>query len=263
MLSSKIKTPIAVAILCASIVWTQSVRADLLYSTNFNAPTYANGGLIGQDSWAITGASVVSPINVANAATNGNVALTTTGQDVNRGFASTTSGSIFLSASIVVSAAQATGDYFLHLGDGGQTNFYNRVFARSSGAGFQMSLGTSSGATPNYGTTILNFNTEYNILARYDFVAGAANDTGALFINPNDPMGIGDTPYVVATTQGTDSALISSVNLRQGGATSSPSLIIDNIAVNSIAAVPEPSSIGLLAIGALAGLFAVRKSRKK
>jgi hypothetical protein len=251
-----------IAVVSHSWVAPSMVQADLLYATNFNSPTYANGGLIGQDGWLITGTSVVSPIAVANSATNGSVALTTTGQDVNRVFAATTSGSIFLTADINLSAAQATGDYFLHLGDGGTSNFYSRLYARSSAAGFQMAMGTSSGTPVNYGTTVLDLNRTYRILARYDFVAGALNDTGSLFINPNDPFGLGDTAYVAATTIGADAASISSVNLRQGTATNAPTLVIDNISISSITAIPEPSSIALVGLMGVACGFAVIRRRR-
>ncbi len=241
----------------------QKVNAAILYSTDFNAPAYADGPLIGQDGWAITGASVVSPIAVANTGSNGNVSLTTTGQDVNRTFtADAVASSIFLTTDIFVTAVQATGDYFIHLGDGGTSNFYGRIYARASAGGFQLAMGTSSGATVNYGAD-LSLNTQYSILARYDSVAGAGNDTGALFVNPLNPFGLGDTAYIAATNTGTDAAsiaAISSVNLRQGTAANAPNVTLDNIRVATITAVPEPSTFGLLGLFGVA--FAARRRRK-
>jgi hypothetical protein len=224
-----------------------SARAStILYTTDFTAPTYSNGALIGQDSWVLT-SSTVNPINVANSATDGTVTITSTGQDVRRAFAPNhTSGSIYLKVEFTVASAQSTGDYFVHLGDNSTSNFYARTFIRSSGAGFVMALGTSSG-TPTYGTTVLNFNTAYTLLARYDLNPGTANDTGALFINPTDELGIGDTAYVAATTVGTDATVINSVSIRQGTASSAPGVIIDSITV----LVPEPSSALLGALGLL------------
>jgi len=252
----KIKSSIfAASVTLALGALPASAALTSLYSTNFNSPTYSNGGLIGQDSWLITGTSVVSPISVANTGTNGNVTLATTGQDVRRSFTSAvTSGSVFLGASITVGTAQATGDHFLHLGDGGANNFFARAFIRSNGIGFQMAASSSSG-TPTYGTTVLRFGTTYQLLMRYDFVAGLANDTGALFINPTTFDGSGDTPYVAMTTIGTDATTISSVHLRQGGSTVAATLIIDNIFV----AIPEPSSAMLL--GAMGILGVLRRRR--
>jgi len=243
-------------------VLPQVAEADFL--TSFSSPTYSDGGLIGQDNWLATGMppSTVNPILVQNTASNGNVALTTTGQDVNRSINGnyTAGSSVFLSADINLSAAQANGDYFLHLSDGSSSNFNSRIYARSSAGGFQMALGTGSGAV-TYGTTELALNTLYRILARYDIIAGTLNDTGALFVNPIDPFGIGDTPYVAATTVGTDAVSITAVNLRQGTAGNAPTLTIDNINVTGVTAIPEPSSLALLGVTALGGMVYRRRTR--
>jgi hypothetical protein len=247
--------------LCAiAVVATlaSSARAGtILYQTNFNNPPYSDGAIIGQDSWAITGTSVVNPIMVANTATNGNVTLTTTGQDVNRQFTSVNSGSVFLSADIDVTSA-GTGDYFIHLDDGTTTDFYARTYVKASGAGYVMALGTSSG-TVTYGTNVLSFGTTYRMVAQYNFnLPGTTDDTASLYINPTDPIYGGDNLYVAGTTTGTDATTISGVNLRQGTAGSAPGVTVDNI---DVATVPEPASI-LLGGLSLIGLIGVARSRK-
>ncbi len=240
------------AVLCGS----SAANAVVLYSTGFNSPTYTNGGLVAQDGWAAHSGAGTNAIQVTNALTNGIVSLTTSGEDVNHGFAGQTAGtSVYLTAEITLSAAQAAGDYFIHMGDGGGTNLNARVYARSSGGGFQMAMGTGSG-TPTYGTTVLAFGTTYTILARYDIIAGLANDTGALYINPADPFGVGDTPYVAATTIGTDATTLAGVYLRQGTAANAATVSsIDNI---SVQVVPAPASLALLGLG---GLIAARRRR--
>lgn len=248
MISPRILPLAALAALCMA---TAPARAalSLVYGTDFS---YTDGGLIGQDSWAITGASVVNPVTVASGA----VTLTTNGQDVNRPFTpAITSGSVFLSAVITVSTAQATGDYFLHLGDGGASNFYGRLYAKSSGTGYVLALATSSGAAVNYGTTVLTLGEPATVLIRYDMVPGAANDTGALYFNPTSEDGSLDTPYVAATTIGTDATSISSLNLRQGGSSSAPTVTITSASVS----VPEASSALL---GLLAGLGLMTRRRR-
>jgi hypothetical protein len=254
--------------LCAGISGARA--ASILYATDFNSATaghtgnysgsanYTDTAIIGQDGWAITGTSTVNPINVANTTTNGNVTMNTTGQDVQRQFATAspvTSGQVFLSADIDVTAANATGDYFIHLDDGTSTDFFDRVFVKSSGAGFVMAVGTSSGtpATGAYGTTVLNLNTTYHMVAEYDIVSGAANDTAALYINPTDPIYGGTNLYVAGVTQGVDAASIQGVNLRQGS--TGPNVIVDNIAV---AQAPEPASLSLIGLASL-GLIRRRK----
>jgi hypothetical protein len=237
-----------------AILGTSSVQAvTVVYSTDFNSPSYSDGALIGQDSWVLTN-STTNPLNVANTAVNGTVTLTTTGQDVRRAFTATSSGSVYLKADITVGSAQSGGDYFINLGDNSATIFNARTYIRSTAGGFQMAVGTSSGAV-TYGTTVLSLATTYTILVRYDFVAGAGNDTGALFINPTTADGSGDTPYVAATTIGTDAVSISSISLRQGSSGSAPGLTVDNISVS----IPEPASALLGSIGLL-GLLRRRRS---
>jgi trimeric autotransporter adhesin len=232
-------------------------NAAVVYWTNFTAPTYSDGPLLGQDSWALTGTTTTNPQSVANSATNGIVALTTSGQDVNRVFtpAQTASNttSVYLQSLLTVTAAQATGDYFLHLGDGGASNFFARIYARAgtTAGTYQLAMGTSSGTAVNYGPE-LALGTAITLLARYDFVAGTANDTGALFVNPTNPLGVGDTAYIAATTIGADAASISSVNLRQGTAGSAPTVTIDSLLVDGF--VPEPATLGLIAAGAVVAL---------
>jgi hypothetical protein len=123
-----------------------------------------------------------------------------------------------------------------------------------------MALGTSSGtpAAGAYGSTVLNFGTTYHMVARYDIVPGTTNDTGALFIDPTNALGIGDTAYVPATNQGIDATSLQGVYLRQGSATAAASVTVDNITVS----VPEPATIALAAIGGL-GLLGLAGGRRR
>jgi len=257
-----------------SIGFIQTAQAGVVLTSAFNSPTYSDGALNspnpltdtttpGQDGWLNSSGGGTNNVQVSNSATNGVVSLTTSGQDVRRPFdgaATATSGSVYLAADITVSAAQATGDYALHLTDGGTSNFYARTYIKSSGTGFVMALGTSSGTAVTYGATVLSFGTTYHLLDRYDFVPGLVNDTGALYINPTTLDGSGDTPYVAATTIGTDATSIAAVALRQGSATSAATLTVDNIQVTSVPAVPEPASMALLCI---AGVGLLRRRRSK
>jgi trimeric autotransporter adhesin len=241
-----------------------TAQGAVLSNVSFNSPIYSDGAIIGQDGWLITGTSTVNPINVTNTATDGVVPLTTTGQDVRRPFTTAVSPSdtsIYYSLNVNLSAAQATGDYFAHLGDGGTSLFYGRLFAKSEGAGFVLGLTTSSG-TPTYGTTVLSFGTEYQIVARYDVVSGGTtNDTGALYVNPTSATEGSNTLYVAGTTVGTDATGITAFthqNLRQGAAANAPTLTVDDFRVATTfaeaAAIPEPASLAVLGLGSLMGL---------
>lgn len=239
----------------------------LVYSTSFESPTYTDAVLnspapttdtttAGQDNWLNTANGGTNNISASNTASGGTVTLVTSGQDIRRLFApSSTTGSVFLAARISVASAQATGDYFMHLGDGGTSNFYARTYIRSATGGFVMALGTSSGTAVTYGTTVLSLNTTYDILVRYDLIAGLANDTGALFVNPLNEGGVGDTAYVAATNIGLDATSIASVHLRQGNASNSASVTLDSITVSTI---PEPTTT---LFGALSLLAILRRRR--
>ncbi len=246
----------AVATVVIALTFSGNTNADIVYSTNFNSPTYSDGGLIGQDGWLITGTSVVNPINVANVGTDGNVTLTNNGQDVRRAYTNNLVAdlsNISLSADVIVTAALATGDYFMHLGNNTDTVFQARVYAKSgtTAGTFQLALGTSSGTAGLVYGAELNLNSLFNVRAQYDIVSGLANDTGFLFVNGN--------PYIAALTTGTDALSFASVSLRQGTAANAPSVIVDNIVVTTVA-IPEPTTAGLGLIG-LAGMLVARRRR--
>lgn len=264
-MKNAIKGIVVAAAMALTVSATQS-NAALLVSSNFNTPTYTDGALVtatdtttaGQDGWLNSSGAGTNNILVSNTATNGVVSLATSGQDVRKVAGASqgiNSGSAFLSALVNVTAAQATGDYFLHMGDGGTSNFYARVFAKSVTGGFQLALTTSSGGTPTYGAT-LPLGTAINLLVRYDFVTGGTtNDTGALFVNPTTADGTGDTAYIAAVTTGTDASYLASINLRQGGAANSATVTIDNLAINgTVTTVPEPAALALAGLAGIAGL---------
>jgi hypothetical protein len=239
------------------LVATASVHASPLFADNF---TYPNGPLLGQGGWTITGASVVNPIQVASGA----VALTTTGQDAYSalpgGLTTINDGtSLYVGLSLNVSAAQTAGDYFLHYSTtvGNTSIFPDRLFVKSDGAGGYLLgwSGSSSGVT--YGTTPLTLGTPYRVVVAYNAVAGTANDTAAIYVNPTDLVNVvGNTAYNTwAWTGGTEVSpnVIAEINFRQGTATSAPTLTVDDLDVSqtfSDAAVwtpiPEPSSLSLL-----------------
>jgi hypothetical protein len=269
MLITNVLKNLAVAMLAIAPLSLSESQAAILFTTDFSAPTYSDGGLIGQDSWVLTN-STTNPITVSDSATDGIVTIGASGQDVRRAFAAADTGSsVFLGAIVNLTSSSAlvttNGDYFINLGDNTTSGFFARVYARSSGAGFQLALTTSS--VPNlvvipaasFGAE-LPFGTPFSLLARYDFVSGLANDTGALFINPIDRLGVGDTAYSTAFTTGTDATSISSVSLRQGSTT--PVGTISSIFVDGAVAVPEPTSMALLCMTGAVGL-AVGYRRKK
>lgn len=259
------------------------VHGTVNFTDNFNS--YANGNLagltadaLGQGTWRQTGASAVTPVQV----NSGTVVLGTSGQDVYsplaQAIAITSGSSFYIAANIDITAAQATGDYFLHWSTpvGTTSTFVSRLFARSSGAGFQFGYLVTSGGAPviAYGTTVLSFNIDYRVVVAYNSVAGTLNDTFSVYVNPTDTAVEGNnTAYVTGAYGGStspESTSVDAINLRQGTAANAPSVIVDNLVVATTftegatgigVLVPEPSTIALASLGGLVALMAIRRRR--
>ncbi|HYO24080.1 MAG TPA: hypothetical protein VEQ85_03945 [Lacipirellulaceae bacterium] len=227
----------------------------IIFSDNLSA---ADGPLAGTvadvgGAWTAT-ASAATPIQIVS----GTAAVKTSGQDDYAAFSSsaaTTAGaSIATSLDINVTAAQANGDYFAHLSSPLATTsaFFQRLFARSTTGGYVLGLVDTSGtgSTITYGTTVLSFNTTYDVDIVWSFVAGANNDTFALTVN--------STPYLTHnwTSVTAEPATLEAANLRQGSAGNAPTVNVDNLVVD-YAPVPEPGAVGLL-LSAMLGLVRLR-----
>ena len=85
-----------------------------------------------------------------------------------------------------LTSTTATGDYFISLGDATTgTNYFARLFAKTSGAGFVIGGAKNANVgTANFGTTIFSLNTTYLIVVRLTCVAGTANDLMYVWVNP-------------------------------------------------------------------------------
>ncbi len=171
----------------------------------------------------------------------GAASFTTTGLDINATFASqnTAGTSVYSSFILNLTTAQAAGDYFFNLG---QTTslaqpwnvsfFTTRVFARSSGTGFQLGF-TRTTTAPTYGTTIYPFGTPIFIVVKHTFVTGTTNDIASMYIYSSGlPPNTEPTPdFNITTETGTDPTEVSKVMIRQGTAT--PTGQVDYIRVGT------------------------------
>lgn len=251
-----------------------AVQATPVFSDTFSFP---DGALLGQGGWTITGTSVVNPIQVSS----GQVPLTTNGQDAYSalpgGITTLADGeNFYIGLSLNVSAAQATGDYFLHFTPtvGNTSLFFDRLFVKSSGSGYVLGWVETSGTggTPVYGTTELSFNAPYRVVMAYHNVAGALNDTGALYVNPFSDLAVelNNTAYVTKnwTTVSPENENIAALNLRQGTAGNAPTLTLDDLnasktfsEVTTFTPVPEPTSLSLMGGFALLASAVLRRRK--
>jgi trimeric autotransporter adhesin len=247
---------------------TLNIFGTPLLTDNFDS--YSAGNLVGQGGWAQTSTSATTPIQV----NGGVVSIGSSGQDVYDPLSSPVTlsdgQSLYISLNINVSAAQATGDYFLHFAPTvGETSiFENRLELKSTAGGYLLGwLGTAGGGgTVAYGTSVLSLNTSYQVVLAYNyFSATTTSATGAIYVNPTDPAVGNNTAYGTFAWSGTnpDIATIAEINLRQGSASAAPTLKVDNLVVSElfsdVVSVPEPSSAVLAAFGGLICLFSLHR----
>jgi hypothetical protein len=223
-----------------------SFAASIVFNDTF---TKADGNLVGTTPdtstgpWTQTGTVATTPIQISG----NQVAMGTSGQDVYAAFLTAIphqDGTVLhTSMDINLSAAQ-TGDYFSHLSDtpGTTSNFFQRLGAATSGAGYVLQLAVTGGggAVTSSGATVLNFGQTYHVDVNWTFVPGATNDTFNVLVD--------GSAYLAKTWDSTNPeplTQLGAANLRQGGATSSATLKLDNLTVD----VPEPSTFALLLLG--------------
>lgn len=160
-----------------------------------------------------------------------------------------TSGSVYTSLLVNVSAAQAAGDYFFAiLPSASTTAFSARTFVRLSSAGYYKvaisrgSIGTAE--TISYSTDSFALNTTYLFVAKYTFnTVSAVDDSVRLYVLSSGVPATEPTVATCAALGGTtpDLANVARVALRQGSASNAATLVVDAIRVsNSWANGPLP-----------------------
>ncbi|MBK7173706.1 MAG: hypothetical protein IPH84_10845 [Bacteroidales bacterium] len=142
-------------------------------------------------------------------------------EDVNYGFASQTSGSLYASVLFNASAfANTSTDYFFHfcqIAGSSAGPFFGRVFAKRD-ASNKVSFGISKSSTTTVTYTPFSYdlNTTYLLVLKYSFnSATATDDIAYLYIDPAWTA-IEPTPAIVSTDAGTDPTGIAAIALRQG-----------------------------------------------
>lgn len=190
------------------------------------------------------------------------VELVGNGADDLRKFAPITSGKVYVAAIINVDSLKqfsstasgtitANGDYFLAMGDAGNSKMYARLYARSvkeEGAETytKIQLGIAKYSEQSTSTTtvipMVDVAMKQNILVvlEYEFVAGDKNDVARLYVNPTKETTTATLVcgLDVSTSAGSaiganskdDASKIASVNLRKG--TNTPGRVyVDEIKV--------------------------------
>jgi hypothetical protein len=188
------------------------------------------------NAWDVTGTAnantiefVTTPLVLASypgSNVGGAISLAGNGEDINRSFTAQTTGVIYYSALVNVSAfPNANADYVLHFmsGENG-TTFCARFFAKSDGAG-GINFGVGNTSTPTFATTpsVYQLNSTYLIVVKYEFSTGKSSLFVLNSVVPTEPA----NPE--ATVTSTAQATLNQIAVRQG--TNTATLVIDGIRV--------------------------------
>jgi len=209
---------------------------------------YAAGQLLTDNGWTIHGTDIPNPITVTMPGLTalrhpgsgiGNAIQINTGQDVSKAYTAQTSGSVYYSAMINVSNANAAilSDYLMAFQPNVGINTFNgRLFINPSGSGFKMGVvkSTDGSNSNNTSTTVFSLNTTYTVVVKYTIVAGTLNDEIKLFVlNPliSIPLTEPTPEFTYLETTKADPPGIGAILLKQGAAATASTETIDGIRV--------------------------------
>jgi len=224
-------------LLTFSLAFILTTTFAQLFNEDFK---YSTGASLTANGWTAHSGSGTNAIKVVDGlaysglnTTGGAASLTTSGEDINRNFPSVKDGNVYIAFLANFSAVQDAGDYFLHLGPTTlSTIFRGKVFAKKSGAGFQVGV-TKAGNTPNYAATVYELNKTYLFVLKYTLKSGSTTDDEVvLYVNPIITEKEPTTPIsVTPTTESDTESEIGTIALRQGTAANAPNVKIDGIVV--------------------------------
>jgi hypothetical protein len=233
----KITLPIVFGIVYLGMAQNKSFGAAILTEDfNFSGTLLTNGwtnssGLGTNPLTTVATTGLTYPNSPASGVGN-SVSLTTSGEDDGKSFTAVTSGSVYLSALVNLSAV-GTGDYFLALGNT-ISGFPARLYAKSNGSGGFVFGVSKSSAAAVYESSARALNTTYLIVIKYTYLTGSTtDDTVSLFVEPI-LGGAEGTPAISSAGSSTaDVTTLGFVVLRQGSAASSPAVKVDGIRIGT------------------------------
>jgi hypothetical protein len=242
---------IAFAFLAKAQVFTENFNyTGALYdSLTFNGWTSISGG---STNGILANATGLVYTGYAGSGIGTAAAMTTSGQDVVKDASvAMTSGAIYTSFLMKVTAAQ-TGDYFLSLvAPASTTAFFGRVHLKATASAGYCQIGiskasTTSAETAVYQTDSLALNTTYLVVMKYQFnTVSTTDDSCKVFVFssgiPATEPALGKAATIGGTN--TDATSLQRVLLRQGSASAAATVIVDGIRVGTTwASAPLPVS---------------------
>lgn len=258
--------------LIAVLVGSSSLFGQIFYE-GFNYTNPSNLG--GQGGWVNvnTGDEVVvggSSLNVSGlqSSVGGSVSFDGIGIDPQKTFTAVTSGSLYFSFAMQVTALgtldTVTGGYFAGFG-ANSTTFSTTVWTRASGAGYNIGLQNNTSTNGiQWTSTVYGLNTTVFVAGSFDL----DSDSASLWVNPASSSFSSTAPTAMLTAAaGSTRTSLDRFFLRQDSLTETPSFIVDELRVGTSwasvtpSAVPEPGTYAALAGLGVLGLAAVRRRR--
>ncbi len=247
LLSRGIKGALTTAALAVAMVVLAAASASAqIFTENFSYTAATT--LVPQGGWAAhSGAGTNSETiqtpgltypGYPGTGVGNKVSLAASGEDDNHTFTGVTTGSVYASVLVNISAATTGGDYMFHFFDGAVASnlFRARLFVkRDATVNVAFGVQSSSGAgSLVYTPFSYALNTTYLVVIKYTFVAGATNDQVSLFVNPV-LGGAEPAPNVTTTTVAAevDATTIDAIAIRQGSAATGPAGSVDAIRVGN------------------------------
>jgi len=256
-------------VLIAVLIIPFSLNSQVLLDENFDYPA---GDSLGAHGWV----GFSSFVNVITVATPGltftgyplsgignHCHLRNNGQDAYKGFDSVITGSVYCAFMVKVDSVKAAGDYFFaFLAGTSTTNYTARFYVRDSAgtASFGVSKGTLSNSPVVWGPNGYSLLTSYLVVVKYTFLTGSNTDDEirVYIFNSTIPGTEPGSATIgpVTSTAVNDAGNLGRIALRQGSASSSPTLNIDGIRVFK----SWSNIIGIITISTIAEKFSLSQN---
>ncbi|KAB2909594.1 MAG: T9SS type A sorting domain-containing protein [Ignavibacteriales bacterium] len=227
--------------LCVIFFVAVTTGYSQIFTENFNYPigdsVSAHGNWVAHSGAGSSNILVGEGIEMAGYPLSGGGAayIYNNGQDINRVFDSVTTGSVYASFLIKVTAQPSVAGYFFHFGHSVPMNTFDfraRTWIKTSNAGFQLGLSFATN-TQVYYNTDLNLDQVYVVVVKYKIIDGAANDEVSLYVfaqGDNFSTEPGTPAVGPLVADGTEIS-VGAVALRQFNA--SEKVIFDNLIVST------------------------------
>jgi hypothetical protein len=212
-----------------------------------------SGAVIGVNGWVATASPTATPAlstttgltysgfdgsGVGNA-----VSLGASGEDLTKALPATvTTGKLYMTFMINVSATTATGDYITGFTSGGPTFFTNynlRLYVKAVAGGFDFgvsrgSVTTAPATAAAFTGNVYSLNQTYLVTCKYEWISpGTADDVCSIYVHPTTPNLVepavmsASSPGSTGVTDGT----ISAIFMRQGTLANGVAAVVDGFRV--------------------------------